>query len=283
MRRALLCLLASCGSSAPPAETPEPSEERRVWGLLTEAEFAALHELSDAEVPPLRGHAIELAGSYAYLSLPEGEPPLAALVVIHEWWGLNDHIRHWTDRLAAAGYAALAVDLYGGRVATTPEEATQLMQAVDEARGREIVHAAVRFLGEDARVRASKRGVIGWCFGGAWSLQTGLAEPELDAIVMYYGRVVTDAAQLRALPGPLLGIFGNQDTAITPASVDEFERALGEAGVEHRILRYDAPHGFANPSGARYDRANAEAAWAEVQAFLARHLRDGGDAKLGNH
>lgn len=278
MKRAFLCLLACCGSSPPLADTPEPSEERRVWGLLTEAEFAALHELSDAEVPPLRGQSIDLAGSSAYLSVPEGEPPYPGLVVVHEWWGQNDHIRHWTDRLAAAGYAALAVDLYGGRVATTPEEATQLMQAVDEARGREIVHAAVQFLGEDPRVRASKRGVIGWCFGGAWSLQAGIHEPDLDAVVMYYGRVVTDPAQLRAIGGPLLGIFGNQDTAITPASVDEFERALSEAGVEHRLLRYDANHGFANPSGARYDRANAEAAWAEVQRFLTRHLREGGDS-----
>jgi carboxymethylenebutenolidase len=271
MKRALFCLLAGCGSSAPPPVETPPTEQR-VWGVLTEREFAALHELSDDAVPPLAGETVDLAGSRAYLSLPEGEPPFAAVLVIHEWWGLNDHVKHWTDRLAAAGYAALAVDLYDGRVATTCEEATALMGAVEEARGLEIVRAGVAFLGDDPRVRASKRAVIGWCFGGAWSLETGLHAPELDAVVMYYGRVVTDVERLRTLPGPLLGIFGNQDTAITPQSVDEFERALAEAGVEHRILRYDAGHGFANPSGERYDPTNADAAWAEVQAFLARAL-----------
>jgi len=131
--------------------------------------------------------------------LPEGATaPLPAVIVIHEWWGLNDHVRHWADRLAADGYAALAVDLYGGKVATTPDEAMAAMKSVDEAKAKakSMLAAAHRFLADDPRIDAKRRGVIGWCFGGAWSLQHAIAEADLDAAVIYYGRLSTEPAQL---------------------------------------------------------------------------------------
>ena len=243
-------------------------------GILSEKEFAALHELTDAAAPPAKGIEIELAGSKAYLSLPEGAAaPMPGVIVIHEWWGLNDHIRHFTDRLAADGYAALAVDLYGGKVATTPEQAMATMKTVDEAKALEVLDAAHRFLAEDPRVKAPRRGVIGWCFGGGWSLQHAIAHADLDAAVIYYGRLETDPKVLAKIEAPVLGVFGNQDKGIPPEAVDAFAKAMKDAGESLELRRYDAPHAFANPSSENYDTKAAEEAWTEVRAFFAKHLR----------
>lgn len=279
----LLALLApvaplSCCATAP---TPRPAEARPaavepmgITGLIDEEPFMRLHQLRADAAPPLRGVDVELAGSRGYLSLPAGRAaPLPAVVVVHEWWGLNDHVRHWADRLAEEGYAALAVDLYGGQVATTPEQAMALMRGVDETRAEEILTAAHRFLREDARVTAPRRGVIGWCFGGAWALQQAILQPDLDAAVIYYGRLVTDEAALAGIHASLLGVFANRDTSIPPAAVDAFATALEHAGKSIELHRYDADHAFANPSGARYDATSAADAWSHVRAFLARTLR----------
>ncbi len=122
-------------------------------------------------------------------------------------------------------------------------------------------------------VKARRRAVMGWCFGGGWSLQLGLREPDLNAVIMYYGRLVTDPAQLASLQAPLLGVFGNKDKSIPPEQVNEFEKALKQAGKTFEIYRYDAPHAFANPSNPQYDEKSAADAWKHVQAFLARYLR----------
>ncbi|WP_437631916.1 dienelactone hydrolase family protein [Sorangium sp. So ce854] len=259
--------------AAPPAPAP-PSAADSPTGLLSEEDFKALHQLRSDKAPPARGQSVEVAGTQAYLSLPkDAKPPIPGVVVIHEWWGLNEHIKHWTDRLAEDGYAALAVDLYGGKVATTPDDAMTAMKAVDEAKGLETVRAAHRFLTSDARVSAPRTGSIGWCFGGAWSLKLAMNEPELDAAVLYYGRLVTDAAKLQAIKAPVLGVFGNRDEGIPPQVVNDFDKALHEAGVEHEVLRYDADHAFANPSGERYDTKAAADAWEKVRRFLAAKLK----------
>lgn len=187
--------------------------------------------------------------------------------------GLNDHIRHWADRLAADGYAALAVDLYEGKVATTRDEAMEAMRAVDREKAVERLTAAHAFLKKDDRVKASKRASIGWCFGGGYSLQLAISAPDLDAAVIYYGRLVTDTEMLAPIKAHLLGVFGNRDTGIPPTAVDDFEKALKEAKVEATILRYDAEHAFANPSSARYDTKSAEDAWTKVRSFLKKRLR----------
>lgn len=273
MRHTLLAALLLLGCGGASAESNHPTEPRAVWtGDVSEDEFVRLHRLTDRQAPAPRGETIDLDGASAYLSLPQGEPPHAAIVVIHEWWGLNDHIRHWTDRLAADGYAALAVDLYGGESADTPERAMELVRAVDPERALTILRSATRFVDEDPRIRAPKRAVIGWCFGGGWSLETALSIDGYDAAVVYYGRPITDPERLRELEGPLLGIFGNEDTSIPPARVDEFEEALRAAEVEHRILRFDAPHAFANPSGDHYAHEEAAEAWEAVRAFLRQNL-----------
>lgn len=263
---------ASAGSAPGPSE---PGPGGGYTGLLSEEAFKAIHELKAERAPAPRGQDIQIEGGRAYLSLPPGaKPPMPGVVVIHEWWGLNEHIRHWTDRLAEDGYAAVAVDLYGGKVATTPDEAMAAMKAVDSGAALKALRAAHRFLETDPRVAAPRTASIGWCFGGAWSLQLAIHEPALDAAVVYYGRLVTDPAELKAIQAPLLGVFGNRDEGIPPKVVDEFDRALHEAGVPHSILRYDADHAFANPSGKRYDGKAAEDAWKHVRSFLATHLTE---------
>jgi len=264
-----ICVLATLAA----AQDSRPTGRMSWTGVLGEKEFAALHELKEDETPELKGQMVDLGDSRAYLSLPESAKFHSAVLVIHEWWGLNEHIKHWADRLAADGYAALAVDLYGGAVATTPAEARRAMTAVDEEQALATLQAALQFLRDDERVHAEKRACIGWCFGGTWSLRLAMAAPDLDAAVMYYGRVVDDIEQLSAMRAPLLGVFGNLDPSIPPEAVDAFEAALQRAGKDAVIRRYDANHAFANPSSARYDSDHAAAAWAEVRPFLRRHLR----------
>jgi carboxymethylenebutenolidase len=275
-------LLAACGASggeragaesAPPA----PAESKHpATGPLSEEAFKALHQLDPAPRPPPKGEAVEVGGAHAYLSLPPGaSAPLPGVLVIHEWWGLNDNIKHWSDRLAAAGYAALALDLYGGVVATDPDTAMRTMKAVDEAKAKAIVEAGHQFLVSDARVRAPRTGSIGWCFGGGWSLRAALALPELDASVVYYGFVPTEADKLRPIKAKVLAIFGTRDESIPAAKVDAFAAGLKQAGVSARVLRYDADHAFANPSSKAYDQGDAAAAWQEVQAFFAANLKGG--------
>jgi carboxymethylenebutenolidase len=264
-------LLGACATGRPAevARTPSPT------GAVSEEEFKALHTLRTDAAPERKGERVELSdGSHAYLSLPPGaKGPVPGVLVIHEWWGLNEHIEHWADRLAAEGYAALAVDLYGGKVGTNPDEALKLVKAVDPAKATATLRAGHAFLKADPRIQAPRTASIGWCFGGAWSLQAAMALPELSAAVLYYGPPVTDAKELSSIKAQVLAIFGTKDKSIPPETVRAFEQGLDEAGVRSRVLEYDAEHAFANPSGARYDERSAAAAWAETSAFLARTLK----------
>ncbi len=210
-----------------------------------------------------------------YLSRPAAaKGPLPAIIVVHEWWGLNDNIRHMTDRLAGQGYEALAVDLYGGQAATTSDQAEKLVKAVysDTAPVKDNLKQAYGFLHDHEH--ATKIGVIGWCFGGGWALQTALSLPDrLQAVVMYYGQPVTDVAELAALKMPLLGLFGAADTGITVADVAAFQQALKDAKVDADIHEYPgAGHAFANPSGTHYNPVAAEDAWKRTVKFFKKNL-----------
>lgn len=270
----LLATAVAAQQPPPPAPIPTPKPSPApAHGELDEQAFAALHVLKQEAPPKPTGTMVQVGDARHYLALPKDrKAPLPAVVVIHEWYGLNDHIRHWADRLAAEGYAALAVDLYGGVVAKDSETAQAAMKAVDPAVAITTLRAAFAWLASDERVKATTRASLGWCFGGKWSLELACAEPALDACVVYYGRLVEDEAQLGRVKAPVLGVFGTRDRSIPDAVVSAFEARMTKLGKDCRVLRYDAEHAFANPSGARYDQTNAAAAWAEVRGFLRRHL-----------
>lgn len=196
-----------------------------------------------------------------------------ALVVVHEWYGLNDNIRAATERLAGEGYVALAVDLYGGNVAATPDSATTLMRAstANVEGNRANLSAAIDFLRAQG---AKKVGTIGWCFGGRWSLQAGLVGgSRVQAVVMYYGSPITDPAQLQELQAPLLGLFGSQDGGIPADSVKAMAAALDKLNKNETVQFFDAGHGFANPSGRNYNATAAESAWKATTQFFQHYLR----------
>ena len=213
-----------------------------------------------------------------YYARPEGEnQPLPGIIAIHEWWGLNENIEAMARRLAGEGYQVLAVDLYNGQTATTPEAASQLVQEVaNNPFGAEAnLSKAYNYLVEEKQ--ASAIASIGWCFGGSWSLETALLFPqELDAAVIYYGGQIGEATteELATLEMPILGIFGAEDSSIPVETVKELESTLEELGKEAEIQIYEnAGHAFANPSGQNYVPEAAEKAWSETTAFLAKNLK----------
>jgi carboxymethylenebutenolidase len=213
-----------------------------------------------------------------YLARPKNaKGPLPGIIVIQEWWGLNDNIRQMAKRLAGEGYTALAVDLYGGQVAETPDKAMELMKGVlaNTTPGSENVRQAYDYL--ETKEKAPKIGVIGWCFGGGWSLQTAMLLPDkIDATVIYYGHLETDKAKLGKLQMPVLGFFGGKDQSIPVATVREFEKALKDLGKSVEVHVYDdASHAFANPSGGAYNEAAAKDSWQRTVAFFAKNLKTG--------
>lgn len=213
-----------------------------------------------------------------YLAMPsdmDAESPLPGIIVIQEWWGLNENIEAMTQRLAAEGYVALAVDLYDDQVAETPDAARSLVQAAleDPDRLTENVVSAYNYLSDTMAVPSVAS--LGWCFGGTWSLNTALALPEqLDAAVIYYGGgITTDEASLATLDMPIQGHFGLLDMNPLPETVLEFERVLDSAGKTAQIYLYaNAGHAFANPSGTKYNEAAADLSWDRTIAFLKQYL-----------
>ncbi len=252
------------------APTPSPMTEPEPTRPLLEQELA----YGEAQGQNLTG----------FLAMPEDAlEPLPGLVVIHEWWGLNDNIRAMTRRLAAEGYVALAVDLYGGRVAEDTSGAQALMaEIVSEP---DVVRANLRQAYDylDRYAFAPSVGSIGWCLGGGWSLQTALMLPDqLDAMVMYYGRVVTDEELLEPLGMPMLGHFGEQDASIPTLEVQNFRNALVRQGKQAEIHIYSgADHAFANPSGGNYSPVAATESWERTIEFLNTHLTGSGPATPG--
>lgn len=205
----------------------------------------------------------------AALAVPEAAPAPAVLL-IHEWWGLNDQIKAVAADLAGQGYLALAVDLYDGRSTGAREEAQALMQAVDPEAATDTLVSWLGWLKTHEKA-TGKVAVMGWCFGGGWALNASIAEP-VDATVVYYGRVEKPADQLARLKGPVLGHFATHDEFINKPMVDGFEKAMAEAGKPVTVYWYEADHAFANPTGARYDEADAALAWSRTQAFLSETL-----------
>lgn len=202
---------------------------------------------------------------------------LPAVIMIHEWFGLNEHIKSQADLLANEGYAVLAVDLYRGEVATDSDRARELASSVrsNSASAIDNLQSAVSYLKSLEIVDDSKVASLGWCFGGDWSLQLALnsSENPLAATIVYYGRPVTDTASLSSISWPILGIFGDQDQAITVESVKQFASALNASSITNEIYLYEnVGHAFANPSGDNYASKETADAWQKTIGFLRTHL-----------
>ena len=193
-----------------------------------------------------------------------------AILLIHEWWGLNDQIKSVAAEFANQGYLALACDLYEGTVTTDPGKAGALMEALDQAKARETLTAWVNWLRKHPDGNG-KVATIGWCMGGGLSLASSI-DAAVDATIIYYGNVNFPAAELAKLKGPLLGQFAEKDGWINHPMVDPFVANLKKLGKKHEIHWYDADHAFANPSGQHYEKKDAALAWSRSLDFLKANL-----------
>jgi carboxymethylenebutenolidase len=211
-----------------------------------------------------------------FVATPEGKGPFPAVVVIQEWWGLNDWVKDQARALAKEGYVALAPDLYRGKVTKSQEEAHQLMMGAPPDRVERDLRAAYAYLQGRKDVKKDRVGSIGWCFGGHWSLELATKEPTLAATVAYYGAPPTDPAAIAAIKAPVLGNYGGDDKGPSPDQVRAFESAMKKAGKPIDVKIYDgAPHAFANPDNpwGGYREAAARDAWSRSTAFLAANLK----------
>jgi len=212
---------------------------------------------------------------HAVLNTPEGKGPFPGLIVIHEWWGLNDWVKEEASKLSDEGYVTLAIDLYRGKVATTPDEAHEIMRGVPEDRAKRDLHAAVEFLQSQRNVKKDRLGSIGWCMGGGYSLDVALQEPTLRADVINYGHLVTETTSVQKINAAVLGIFGAQDRGIPVDDVKKFEDMLKQQGKKVEIVIYpNAGHAFENPNNKTGYRADDAAdAWKRTVNFLASTLK----------
>lgn len=209
------------------------------------------------------------------LYLPKGPGPHPALVVIHEWWGLNDWVKDEAAQYASQGYVALAVDLYHGKVATDPETAHELMRGLPQDQGVRDLVSAVKYLESRKDVNPRRVGAVGWCMGGTYAMQLAIAAPSLKAVAINYGALATDKADLAKIHAAILGNFGAQDQGIPPEAVHKFEASMKALGhpVDAKIYP-DAGHAFENQNNkGGYRPADAADAMARMDRFFAAKLK----------
>ena len=231
---------------------------------------------------PLKFHFQSSIGKAINYKTPDGKeadayelkaktPTNNYILVIHEFWGLNDFVKKESERIYndLGNVNIIDLDLYDGQVATTREDAGKLMQAVKEDRAKAIINGAIAYAGTKAHIAT-----IGWCFGGGWSLQTSLlAGNQAAACVMYYGMPEQDVNRLKTLHCDVLGNFANKDKWINPKVVAKFDSTMKVAGKKLYLHQYDADHGFANPSNPIYNSDATKDANAHAIAFLKARLK----------
>lgn len=274
-------LLAACAAvppnaPAPTLVTPVPPTEAAPTPTAAPEATALPAAEAGAEV---MGEAVtypdrdgeELTGYLAWPASAASEP-LPGLIVIQEWWGLNEHIKDVTRRFAAAGYVALAPDLYHGAVATEPDEARKLVMALDMAEAVAEIGQAVDYLLSQESVRGEKAGIVGFCMGGRLALVSATTLDSIGAAVPFYGTALSpeEAATAKA---PVQGHYGTADRGIPVDSVETMARAMSDAGVTTEFYFYqDAPHAFFNDTSASYRPEAAQEAWERTLAWFAAHL-----------
>jgi len=236
--------------------------------------FAAMHPNPLVVQPEnLLGKMIEFEAAdgkqaNAYF-IPAKKKSNKYLIVIQEWWGLNDNVKMESDKYYTdlGNVNIIAVDMYDGKVAATPDSAMKLMRGANMERMTAIIQGAIKYAGNKAAIYS-----VGWCFGGMWSLQTAiLAGPQAKGTVMYYGRPESNMDKLKSIQCDIIGFFGNKDQSPSPAMVNDFEKNMKEAGKNLSVNRYEASHGFANPSNPSFNAAATEDAYAKAIAFFKAH------------
>ena len=240
----------------------------------SQPKFANLH-IAPAVVNPA-----DLLGTIVPFNAADGKPGQAYfipakkksdkwLIVIQEWWGLNDNIKMEADQYFKdlGDVNVMAVDMYDGKVAATPDSAMKLMRGADMNRMAALIQGAVKHAGPKASIYS-----VGWCFGGMWSLQTAIiAGPQAKGSVMYYGRPESNMDKLKSIQCDIIGFFGNLDQSPSPAMVNTFEANMKLAGKNLTAYKYEAGHGFANPSNPSFNAAAKEDSYAKAIAFLKAH------------
>lgn len=281
-------LLAACGGMSSQSSSEAPANSAQL--AADDARMADGHEHDSPIATPAATTAPatevvtekvaygEVGGQkvYGYLSRPkDAKGKLPGLIVVHEWWGLNDNVRDEARRLAAEGYVTLAVDLYNGKSTAEVKEAIGLSSGLSKNPGpaEDNLRQAYAYLDDTAK--APRIGSIGWCLGGRWSLRTAIVLPQqIDATVIYYGSVNVPEAELAPLQMPVLGLFASNDPVIPLPTVKTFEETMRRLGKNVDVHVYEgAQHAFANPSGGAYNAAAAEDAWRRTLAFLKANLQ----------
>jgi len=205
-----------------------------------------------------------------FLAVPDKPGVYPGLIVIHEWWGLNDWVKEQSEKLAGQGYVVLAVDLYHGKSAADPSDAHELMRGMPQDRAIRDMQAAYEYLAARKDVKPGRIGAIGWCMGGGLALQLAIHQPRLAAIVVNYGALPTDPNDIQQIGAAVLGNFGADDKGITPADVQAFDKTM--KGLNRRIdvkIYPGAGHAFENPNNTGGYRPEAAAdAWKRTLAFL---------------
>ncbi|HRH93290.1 MAG TPA: dienelactone hydrolase family protein [Candidatus Peribacteria bacterium] len=243
---------------------------------------ASLAACSASQQPPAADSLVKLDVAYmpsnpaavGYLVRPLKPGKLPTVILIHEWWGLNDNIKSLADKFAAEGYVALAVDLYDGKRAANADEAKVLAGAVRENTDKAFANlkAAVAYLKGSPSADPDRLAAVGWCFGGGWSYQMAKNDLGVKASVMYYGQFAPED-DLSMMKAHILGHFGEKDASISVDTVKEFQVKLKTLSGENAVFIYpNAGHGFAGEANATYDKTQADEAWARTQEFLKQQL-----------
>jgi len=250
----------------------KPANPTEAFAMLgDQSSFQSAHQSPlpfsfQAEKGKMIDFKTEDGGKGSAFEVKSATPTKNVVFMIHEWWGLNDHIKQEAEKLQKelGNVNVIALDLYDKQLATHAEQAGKLMGEVKTDRASSIIKGAIEYVGKDAKIYT-----IGWCFGGGWSLQSSiLANNQASGCVMYYGMPEKDIAKLKTLNAEVLFIFASKDQWINQEVVNSFEKDMRTAGKKLSIKTYDADHAFANPSNPKHNKEFADDAHKQVLAFF---------------